>query len=352
MIMKNILAVYFACLSVAIAGCQKPLGKSEPWPAEPWISAITLTHLDTAFKKNMSGACYNPETGIFWVCCNGGPSTFWGLKKIPNGSLEIVAKGQKRAKYDLSKGDLEGICQANYREDLLYLMVERIDMIREYDVSSYGNAILKNEWDISAYVPTMGWWGSEGITFVPDEWLKRGGFTDADGNPYVSKNGMGGLMFVAHQNGGRIYVFDLSRETKAVHFVGSYKTSRSESSGLEFDRSSGLLYIWHNIYQNYLEVTRLSSYTDVNERRMSSVTEFIGPKGGNLEGIAISPAIAKDGLCLIVDDDNQDGAALMLFRKFDPAKTLQKVLAEQFPEVKDRGTLEGSCQAIKGTDLF
>ena len=301
---------------------------SEPWPAEKWTSAKTLTHLDPAFENNMSGACYNPETQFFWVCCNGGPSAFWALKESGNGNWEIATKGKKQAKYNLGQGDLEGICQVDYRNDLVYLMVEGADKIKEYDVSDYGSAKLKNEWDISAHVPTRRGLGSEGITFVPDEWLEKGQFTDAEGNLYTSKGGMGGLMFVAHQNGGRVYVFDLSVGKKDVHFVGSYKTSRAESSGLEFDRSSGRLYVWHNTGPNYLEVARLSSDTDGNERRLTTVTEFMGPKGGNLEGIAISPAIAKDGLCLIVDDDNQDGAALMLFSQFDSTKFPGKDVAE------------------------
>jgi hypothetical protein len=327
--------VEMAALVVLLALSVVPKGWSaEPWPAEAWTSAKTLTHLDSAFKNNMSGACYNPETKTFWVCCNGGPSAFWALKQDENGNWCIAAKRGKQAKYDVGRGDLEGICQADYRKDLVYLMVEGTDRIREYDASTYGAAQLKNEWDISAHVPTKGGAGSEGITFVPDEWLKKGGFTDADGNSYASKGGMGGLVFVAHQNGGRIYVFDLSVREKTVHFVGAYKSSRTESSGLEFDRSSGLLYIWHNTGPNYLEVTRISSRADGNERRLVPVTEFIGPKGGNLEGIAISPAAEQPGLCLIVDDDNQDGAALMLFRQFDPAKPPAKGTAEPNPSDK------------------
>jgi hypothetical protein len=285
--------------------------------------------LDPAFKKNMSGACYNSETETFWVCCNGGPSAFWALKRDKNGNWGIAAKGEKQAKYDLGQGDFEGICQADYRKDLVYLIVEGADEIREYDTSNYGSAKLKNEWDISAHVPTKGGAGSEGITFVPDEWLKKGRFTDADGNSYASKGGMGGLMFVAHQNGGRIYVFDLSVGRKEVHFVGAYKSSWAESSGLEFERSSGLLYIWHNTGPNYLEVTKLSSKGVGEERRLSSIVEFVGPKGGNLEGIAIAPGRTGKKECLIVDDDNQDGAALMWFRQFDPTKHLTNDTAEQ-----------------------
>ena len=297
--------------------CSHRVFAEKKWPAEDWRSAEILTSLDPDFQNNMSGACYNPKTGFFWVCRNGGPSAFWALTEDRTGLLAIsVNKSGKAAKYELTGGDLEGICQVDYDRNLVYLIREGEDKIAEYDVSSYGKARLENTWNISAYVPTKGGSGSEGITFVPDAWLVKGKFTDAGGKLYVSKNGMGGLMFVAHQNGGRIYVFDLNPENSSVHFVGAYRTSRSESSGLEFDRSTGLLYIWHNTGPNYLEVAKLSSVKKGRERCLRSVAEYIGPRSGNLEGIALTPAVSKNNWCLITDDDNQDGAAIMLFRKF------------------------------------
>jgi len=197
-------------------------------------------------------------------------------------------------------------------------MAEGTDLIQEYDVSTYGTPFLVRDWDISSYVPTSGGSGSEGITFVTDEWLTYYNFVDDDGLPYTSQKGMGGLFFVAHQNGGKIYVFDLSRTDGSIHFVGAYGTRRSESSDLEFDRSNGLLYIWHNTGLNYLEVTTLSSYVSGGTRYLTPRAEFIGPKTGNLEGIGILPASDTDNWCLITDDDNQDGAALMWFKNFNP----------------------------------
>ncbi|OGC33533.1 hypothetical protein A2311_02270 [candidate division WOR-1 bacterium RIFOXYB2_FULL_48_7] len=124
-------------------------------------------------------------------------------------------------------------------------------------------------------------------------------------------------MFVCHQNGGRVYVFDLSPTSSTVTFVGAYKTRRDESADLEFDRSNGHLYIWHNTGDNYLEVTTLSSYVN-GERYLTPIAEFLSPKGGNLEGIGILPASDSNNWCLITDDSNQDGAALMWFRSFNP----------------------------------
>ena len=294
-------------------------GAKEPWPGEPWTSAQIFTHLDPDFLNNLSGASWTPETRTFWVCRNGRPSVFWALKLNSDGNLDIARDDAGNpAKFDVGGGDLEGICQVDYKSDLVFLLLENTDLIYAYDVSTFGTAVLKNQWDISAYVPTTIGVGAEGITFVPDKWLDKHGFVDGEGTPHVSKNGMGGLMFVAHQNGGRIYVFDLGPNGNIVSFVGAYKTAQRESSGLEFDQSTGLLYIWHNIDDNSLEITKLSSFIENEERRLTPVAEFVGPKTGNLEGIAIVPSETKNKIFLIVDDDNQDGAAVMLFKAFNP----------------------------------
>ncbi len=299
------------------------------WLAEAWTSAKVLTRLDQDFQNNMSGVFWNPKTRTFWVCCNGGPSAFWALREDGAGSLMIATNDtQTPAKYVLAGGDLEGICQVDYDSPRVCLLFEGEDLIKEYNGSTYGKAVLETQWDISAYVPTKGGKGSEGITFIPNEWLIKSGFVDARGLPYISQNDLHGLMFVGHQNGGKIYVFDLSRENKSVHFVGAYKTSRKDSSALEFDRSDGLLYVWHNIGPNYLEITRLSSLVDGEERYLSSVAEFVGPKGGNLEGIAIASSAKNDKWCLIVDDDNQAGAAIMWFRQFRPSMYLLRASVE------------------------
>lgn len=273
----------------------------------------------------MSGASWNPKTRTFWVCCNGRPSAFWALKKSSSGNLVIdTDDSQTQAKYVLDGGDLEGICQVDFDSSRVCLMFEGEDLIKEFDVSTYGKAVLETQWDISAYVPTKGGLGSEGITFVPNEWLLKSGFVDPKGNPYISKNDMKGLMFIGHQNSDSIYVFDLSRENRSVHFVGAYKTARKDSSALEFDRSEGLLYVWHNTGPNYLEITKLSSRVIGKKRRLTSVAEFVGPKGGNLEGLAIASPATNDKGCLIVDDDNQDGAAIMWFSHFNPTKILMQ----------------------------
>jgi hypothetical protein len=136
--------------------------------------------------------------------------------------------------------------------------------------------------------------GPEGIAFVPDSFLIAAGFiSQATGNPYTSVKGMGGLIFIAHQNQGYIWVFDVNPNvSNDFAYVGKYKTNRTESCDLAFDRTTGLLYILHNISSNYLEVTNLSTVSQTgNERKFTTNYEYTisNPAGNvNIEGFAIT----------------------------------------------------------------
>jgi hypothetical protein len=191
--------------------------------------------------------------------------------------------------------------------------------IREYDVSKYGVVRETRRWDIRAHCPENNGAGPEGLTFVPDDWLRRRGFQQSHGDLYTSTNGMGGLMFVGHQDGGYVHVFDLNRENNRYGYVGRYKTGRPETAGLEFDRTSGRLLIWHNTGGNFLEVTDLSSHADGPDRRLRQIVEYAGPRDGNLEGFALAPAEGTNAWCFITDDDNGNGEAVMWYRRFHPS---------------------------------
>lgn len=337
------LALYVSLISLIIA---TPVFAAEPWPGEVWTDSTILTQLDSDFQNNLSGAHWNETTRTLWVCLNG-PGKFWAITEDGNGGFEIDSQNGHAAEWN-APGDLEGITQVDLEDPSVYVIAENEGIIRKYDVSVYGSAILERAWNISAFIPAYnGSSGPEGITFVPDEWLVLNGFVDANGQPYVSQNGMGGLMFVAHQNGGGVYAFDLDPASNALDFVGMYKTSRGESSGLEFDRSSGKLYIWHNTGSNFIEITDLTSYIAGNgQRTFSSIKEYTGPKGGNLEGIALSPASSEDAWFFTTDDDNQQGAALMWFQEFEP-----EVLGNDHYTVYQGSPLEVSVPGLLQNDL-
>jgi hypothetical protein len=291
---------------------------TDPWPGETWQQSTVLTGLDTDFQQNLSGAFWNEHTRTLWVCTNG-PGRFWALVPDGHGSFMVQTAAGRRGEFD-APGDDEDLTQADLDDHTVYVLVEGTDHIRRYDVSTLGAPRLVNEFDFHAYVPAYAnSLGSEGITFVPDAALSARGFVDANGQPYTSHYGMGGLMFVAHQNGGGVYVFDLNPANNGVKFVGRYLTSRGESSALGFDRSTNHLYIWHNTGSNYLEVSDLTSAVRADgQRHFTTLREFLGPKGGNLEGIAFTPATSGEHSFFSTDDSNQDGAALMWFHHFDP----------------------------------
>lgn len=276
-----------------------PLGAAEiPWPAESLTEATNLTHVEGAgandFHVNLSGAFWNPDTRRLWTCRNGGTggSKFWALREDGSGSFEIDYKSGLRGEWT-NFGDLEAITQANYGEEVVYLLIEGEERIKEFDVSTYGTAVLRNNWNTTPHLPLNGGSGAEGLAFVPDSFLVAQGFVDGSGNPYVSQNGMGGLMFVAHQNGGRVYAFDLNRTNGTFTFVGAYRTNYGESCELTFDRSDGRFYILHGANWNRLEVTTLGSTLVSGERRLNELFTYSRPTGSpsdwNLEGFAVLP---------------------------------------------------------------
>jgi hypothetical protein len=171
---------------------------------------VKLTALDPEFNAiNMSGAAWNPVTRTLWLANNSG--MFWALVENGAGGFKVATNAAGTRAKSSPGGDLESICQADFTQPIVYLMDEN-GWIREYDVSQYGVVQETRNWDIRAQCPEVGGTsGPEGLTFVPDEWLQREGFRATNGAPYVSSNGMGGLMFVGHQSGGYVHVFDLNR---------------------------------------------------------------------------------------------------------------------------------------------
>ena len=96
---------------------------------------------------------------------------------------------------------------------------------------------------------------------MPDAALLAAGFRFPDGSAFGgSTKGMGGLLFVGHQIEGRLHVFDVNPGV-SDDFInhGSFLTSAGEIAGLHFDRTSALMFVWHNPSNvNSLEVSTLS----------------------------------------------------------------------------------------------
>lgn len=299
-----------------------------PWPAESWGAAQNLTPVEGAgtndFHVDLSGAAWNPVTRRLWVCRNGptgATSKLWVLREDGAGSFVVDVRSGNRGEWT-GFGDFEGVTQADFAEDVVYAIVEDLELIRAYDVSTYGTAVLQQTWNMAAQLPSSGGLGAEAIAFVPDGFLAAQGFVDAAGVSRVSANGMGGLVFVGHQNGGRVYVFDLDRSDGSFDFVGAYLTGAAETAELAFDRSNGHLYALHGEGVNRIEVLSFASVPIGGERRLVEVATYLPPtgmaSGTNLEGLTlVSSADGASGdrsLFFTIDDGG--ATSLVRFRQF------------------------------------
>ncbi len=277
-----------------------------PWPAEPAEDGVNLTDVDNPddpeqsdLRRNLSGAVWNPHSRELWLARNGGPAMVWALERRDDG-WQVAEDGDLRKVWspgdDLSFGDLEAITFADFEEpNTLFGLDESQSRIRQWDFA--GEARDVASWDLDADMPIpTSWLGPEGLTFVPDRFLEAQGFRDADGALATSRYGTGGLFFVGHQDEGLVYVFDLDRGSTDYTFIGTFSTAAPETAGLEFDPSTGLLWVFHGGSDLTLEATRLS-WTEIEgedgpRRVCDSVVIYSGPNipaGGstNLEGIAL-----------------------------------------------------------------
>ncbi|GEM_PF-950265 len=298
-----------------------PLSASaDSWPAESWSDAVNMTALDSEFQEDLSGAFWNPQTRVLWVCQNG-LAKIWALVEDGTGGFVVRTDGSgMRYEWDLGMQDLEDLTQVNLAQDVIYAIDEGAGTIFSVDLSAPDTHLILHSWNVSSFLPEyVSGYGPEGIAFVPDEWLACRQFMDSTGQRRLSQKGMNGLMFLAHQQEGRIYVFDLNPDlNNDVWLVGEYDTARNESCAAGFDRDLGLLCIWHNTGSNYLEWTDLTSIpVSGSIRQFRMVQEFTGPISGNLEGFAAAPQApsAPDSWCFITRDDGGSDS-LRWFRSF------------------------------------
>ena len=302
-----------------------PVAAQELWPAEAFGSSENLTAIEgpgeNDFHSDLSAAVWNPVTRTLWLGRNGPGGTnskLWAVAEDGDGSFEIASKDGNRGEWT-NFGDLEGVTQADFSEEVVYLMIEGEERIKEYDVSTYGTAILNNNWNTRNFLPRNGGSGAEGITFVPDSALSSAGFVDQNGDLYTSTQGMGGLMFVGHQNGGAVFVFDLNRGTEGFVFVGEYLTGQADTSGLEFDRSTGRLYMYHDRGIDILSVSDMASTPVSGQvRQLNILQSYNGPTPQNNEGIAVFPAdecVGGERSFFLTIDDGGD-TSLSWYKQF------------------------------------
>jgi len=315
--MKKILVVNAILILSLTTSCQSD------WPSKTWANAINLSSSLPSDATEISGLYWNQNTSRLYCVGDGGSFYLLQLNKATN-SFTLVTSAT-------NIGAPEGITQVDNASNEFYTIDENSYEIRKhtYD-TNFANITKVKSWNLlhspSPMVDT-GNTGPEGICFVPDSYLQKIGFiSSATGDVYTSKKGMGGLLFLAHQNGGYVWAFDVNPiENNDFLFVGKYKTNRSESCDLAFDNSTGLMYILHNLDDNYLEVTDLKTSVSGNVYTLTKQKEYNipNPTSGsiNIEGFAISPKYPESEslgvwLCRDVTSSTEKADALRWFNPY------------------------------------
>lgn len=293
------------------------------WPSSNWDVAPNLTSvLSTSGVEGLSGVHYNPTKKQLFLVQDIGRFRVIQLNEQTGNHLQLTNRNLT--------GDLEGITQINDEENEFWVINENDHRIERYQYSSNFSVVnLVHSWNLllpQAGMTELDNGGPEDICFVPDAFLQNSGFVSSvSGGSYTSQKGLGGLIFIAHQDQGRIWVYDVNPNlSDDLALVGVYNTNRQESCGLSFDRSTGLLYILHNMDNNYLEVCNLSVSVEGQNYKLNKIQEFhvTVPTNGNknIEGVAVAPKcddLQNPTLWLVRDiTGNQSINALKQFRPF------------------------------------
>lgn len=261
------------------------------WPSESWTAAVNLTSVMSASGlTELSSLYWNSTTSRLYVShgdgrlrvlqLNTGTNTFSQIGNV------VVPAGP------------EGITQVNNSSNEFYTIDEDNYQVRKFThPANYSSVTLSKSWnllDTPSVMLNTGNTGPEGIAFIPDSFLTASGFvSQVTGLPYTSTKGMGGLIFIAHQDSGYIWAFDINPNvSNNFAYVGKYRTNKLESCDLAFDRTTGLLYILHNVGVNTLETTDLTSSIVSGKRKFTTRNEYVlsNPSGNiNIEGFAIAP---------------------------------------------------------------
>lgn len=318
-------------LTLATLSASASASLALPWPAEPWAQAVNLTSVEgpipNDFADDLSGAFWNPISRRLWLCRNGPADTtskVWCLKENPSPPTTFLVD-TKHGVGELAAGraewtsfnDAEALTQANLNTDFVYVLAENEEVVRLYDLSIGGRVQTIRTYNTRPHLPLSGGSGAEGLAFIPDGHLFASGFVSpSTGLPMQSSRGLGGLFFIGHQNGGRIYVFDLSSTDSSFTFHGSFASGHTEIGELFFDRSTNRLFILHD--NQTLEVTSLSSTVVGAGRKLDTLATYTLPSTANIEGLAVvdnADAVnSRRSLFLTVDDG--DATSLLWFKQF------------------------------------
>lgn len=259
----------------------------------PEGTAIDHRPLDTALKRDLSGATWDDHSQRLWLVRNT-PSKpmIWSLQRQDE-RWEVAQTLTVSGSFDM---DLEAIALFESR---LLVLDEQLPGIHE--VSKTDGSVVRT-WTLPSQMAEDHGSGVEGLTHIPAGQFEALPATDVDGklcpscDPEV--NALPGLFLLAHQRDGRIYAYRLEDGGPEVWLYGAYDTGADEAAGLEFIPDQNVLLVLHSKdpmpevhrsggLDNALEVVRLS-------RMASGQLEPVAYRphptaSANLEGVAWIP---------------------------------------------------------------
>lgn len=335
------------------------------FPSSSWNNATNLSSLFSSKTYELSGLYWNNFKKQLFIVCDDGRLLILGYNPFQN-TYTLLADNN-----DVSSP--EGIMQVDNSSNEFYIIDESGYKIRKYSISTDFNTVDQiTTWNLlnsPSPMPDTGNSGPEGITFIPDWYLNKIGFISSEtGTVYQSKKGMGGLIFIANQTGGYIWVYDVNPNTKNDFlFVGKYKTSENESCELAFDNSTGLMYILHNTGSNSLEVSDLNTVKQNSDYFFKVVSKYNipNPTSGdtNIEGFALTPKYGNNSevsawLCRDVSSSSESSDCLRWFHPYnaDGENILKSdvktpFLQNEFNVVKNNSTIKITSKSNINTEL-
>jgi Lamin Tail Domain len=232
-----------------------------PWPG---TNDVVIVDQVGQFSGNLSGLSYDPATSaapaVLWAVQNG-PSMLYRL--LWNGTTwDSTSTGDwvagKALHYPDGTGapDSEGVTKAEADVAAVYVSTERDNNLNtvsrlsvlRFDTDAPGPALTPtHEWNLTADLPVAGPnLGLEAITWIPDGFLRSGGFLDeSTGQPYDPArypNHGTGIFFVGLEANGSVYGYALDHVGGGFQRVATFPGGQVSIMDLSFDREVG--YLW------------------------------------------------------------------------------------------------------------
>ena len=274
--------------------------------------ARNFSDLDGEFGNNLSGAVFDPILQRLYVVTNS-PNKLWSLAYDQDGILEEDQQNGVTGEWEVPSSDTEAVAIAEFGSSVVFLLSENDNEIIEFDVADYSEPFERARYALDSIPEEENGLGAEGLTFVPNSALAFYNF------PFLGQSEFEGLFFVAHQQDGAIYIYDLNPETEASTFVMKVFTDGDETAALEFDRTNLRLYVFHGDDQNTLEVASLNLLDAGAGVKFEVVTHFEAPLNGdgNMEGFALTGfSSCQDSLrSVFITADGEGADSLLKFNQ-------------------------------------